>query len=58
MQLFKPLLNRELQEHKWGFLYLPWLISIFMSSLILLVWLGLTDVVAGEITFSTKNKLI
>ena len=54
MQLFKTLLNRELQEHKWGFLYLPWLISIFMSSLILLVWLGLTDVVAGEITFSTK----
>ena len=54
IQTLRTLLNRELQEHKFGFLYLPWIISFFMSSLILLVWLGLTDVVAGEITFSTK----
>lgn len=54
MKVLKALINRELLEHKWGFLYLPWVISLLMSSLILFVWLGLANIPAGEFTFSTE----
>ena len=53
MNTLKALIRRELQEHKWGFVYLPWIVGAFMSLVVVLVYLGLTEVNTENFKFST-----
>ena len=53
MKTLKALIRRELQEHKWGFVYLPWIVGAFMSLVVVLVYLGLTEVNTENFKFST-----
>lgn len=54
MNTLRALVKRELQEHKWGFVYLPWIIAAFMSAVVVLVYLGITDVNTENFKFSTE----
>ena len=54
MKSLKTLIQRELQEHKWGFVYLPWIVAAFMSLVVILVYLGLTEVTTENFNFSTE----
>ena len=54
MKSLKAMIRRELQEHKWGFVYLPWIVAAFMSLIIVLVYLGLTEVNSENFNFSTE----
>ena len=58
MSALKAMIKRELQEHKWGFIYLPWIIGAFMSLVVVLVYLGLTEVNTENIKFSTDVLII
>ena len=53
MNALKAVIRRELQEHKWGFVYLPWIVGAFMSLVVVLVYLGLTEVNTENFKFST-----
>ena len=53
MSALKAMIKRELQEHKLGFIYLPWIIGAFMSLVVVLVYLGLTEVNTENFKFST-----
>ena len=53
MNTLKALIRRELQEHKWGFVYLPWIVGAFMSLVVVMVYLGLTEVNTENFKFST-----
>ena len=53
MNALKALIRRELQEHKWGFVYLPWIVGAFMSLVVVMVYLGLTEVNTENFKFST-----
>ena len=54
MKSLKAMIWRELQEHKWAFVYLPWIVASFMSLVVVLVYLGLTEVNTGNFNFSTE----
>ena len=54
MKSLKAMIRRELQEHKWGFVYLPWIVAAFMSLVVVLVYLGLTEVTTVDFNFSTE----
>ena len=54
MNALKAMVRRELQEHKWGFIYLPWIVAAFMSLVVILVYMGLTEVNTETIKFSTE----
>lgn len=54
MNALKAMIKRELQEHKWGFIYLPWIVASFMSLVVVLVYLGLTEVNTENFKFSTE----
>ena len=54
MNALKAIILRELQEHKWGFVYLPWIVATFMSLVVVLVYLGLTEVNTENFKFSTE----
>ena len=54
MNALKAMIRRELQEHKWGFVYLPWIVGAFMSLVVVLVYLGLTEVNTENFKFSTE----
>ena len=54
MNALKAIIRRELQEHKWGFVYLPWIVAAFMSLVIVMVYLGLTEVNTENFKFSTE----
>ena len=54
MNTLKALIRRELQEHKWGFVYLPWIVGAFMSLVVVMVYLGLTEVNTENFKFSTE----
>ena len=54
MKSLKAMIRRELQEHKWGFVYLPWIVAAFMSLVVVLVYLGLTEVNTEDFNFSTE----
>ena len=54
MKSLKALIRRELQEHKWAFVYLPWIVAAFMSLVVVLVYLGLTEVNTENFNFSTE----
>ena len=53
MNALKAVIRRELQEHKWGFVYLPWIVGAFMSLVVVMVYLGLTEVNTENFKFST-----
>ena len=53
MNALKAMIRRELQEHKWGFVYLPWIVGAFMSLVVVMVYLGLTEVNTENFKFST-----
>ena len=53
MNALKAIIRRELQEHKWGFVYLPWIVGAFMSLVVVMVYLGLTEVNTENFKFST-----
>ena len=53
MNALKAMIRRELQEHKWGFVYLPWIVAAFMSLVVVMVYLGLTEVNTETFKFST-----
>ena len=53
MNTLKAVIRRELQEHKWGFVYLPWIVGAFMSLVVVMVYLGLTEVNTENFKFST-----
>ena len=53
MNTLKALIRRELQEHKWGYVYLPWIVGAFMSLVVVMVYLGLTEVNTENFKFST-----
>ena len=53
MNALKAIIRRELQEHKWGFVDLPWIVAAFMSLVIVMVYLGLTEVNTENFKFST-----
>ena len=53
MNALKAMIRRELQEHKWGFVYLPWIVAAFMSLVVVMVYLGLTEVNTENFKFST-----
>ncbi len=54
MNALKAIIRRELQEHKWGFVYLPWIVGAFMSLVVVMVYLGLTEVNTENFKFSTE----
>ena len=54
MNALKAIIRRELQEHKWGFVYLPWIVAAFMSLVIVMVYLGITEVNTENFKFSTE----
>ena len=54
MKSLKAMIRRELQEHKWAFVYLPWIVAAFMSLVVVLVYLGLTEVTTEDFNFSTE----
>ena len=54
MNALKAMVRRELQEHQWGFIYLPWIVAAFMSLVVILVYMGLTEVNTENIKFSTE----
>ena len=54
MNALKAIIRRELQEHKWGFVYLPWIVAAFMSLVVVMVYLGLTEVNTENFKFSTE----
>ena len=54
MNALKAIIRRELQEHKWGFMYLPWIVGAFMSLVVVMVYLGLTEVNTENFKFSTE----
>ena len=53
MNSLKAMIRRELQEHKWAFVYLPWIVTAFMSVVVVLVYLGVTEVNTENFKFST-----
>ena len=53
MNALKAVIRRELQEHKWGIVYLPWIVGAFMSLVVVMVYLGLTEVNTENFKFST-----
>ena len=53
MNTLKAVIRRELQEHKWGFVYLQWIVGAFMSLVVVMVYLGLTEVNTENFKFST-----
>ena len=54
MNALKAMIRRELQEHKWGFIYLPWIVAAFMSLVVILVYMGLTEGNTENFKFSTE----
>ena len=54
MKSLKALIRRELQEHKWAFIYLPWIVASFMFLVVVLVFVGLTEVNTENFSFSTE----
>jgi len=54
MKSLKALIRRELQEHKWAFIYLPWIVASFMFLVVVLVFVGLTEVNTEDFSFSTE----
>ena len=47
------LVNREIQEYKYGLVYAPWIVGIILCSIVVLVYLGFAEVKTGQFTFTS-----
>jgi ABC-2 type transport system permease protein len=54
MKVLITLVKRELQEHKVGLIYAPFIVAIILSLVIVLVYFGVADIKANDINFSTS----
>ena len=54
MTVLKTLIRRELQEHKWALIYLPWIVALGMSIFIVLIYIGITEIDTENFKFSTN----
>ena len=54
MNTLVTLIRRELQEHKVGFIYAPFIVTCVLSLVIISVYFGLTDIQTAEFNFTTK----
>ena len=53
MTVLKTLIRRELQEHKWALIYLPWIVALGMSIFVVLIYIGVTEIDTENFKFST-----
>ena len=54
MKVLITLVKRELQEHKVGLIYAPFIVATIMSLVIVLVYFGVADIKTNEFNFSTS----
>ena len=54
MKVFFTLVKRELQEHKVGLIYAPFIVAMILSLVIVLVYFGVTDIKTNDFNFSTS----
>ena len=54
MNILITLIRRELQEHKVGFIYAPFIVTCVLSLVVISVYFGLTDIQTPEFNFTTK----
>ncbi len=54
MKTLVTLIRRELQEHKVGFIYAPFIVACILSLVVISVYFGLTDIQTTEFNFTTK----
>ena len=47
------LVKREIQEYKYGLVYAPWIVGIILCSIVVLVYLGFTEVKTSQFTFTS-----
>ena len=46
------LIKRELQENKLGLIYAPWIVSLILGMVIVLVYFGVADIQTNNFNFS------
>ena len=54
IQVFKPMIVREIQEHKVAFVYAPFFVSIILCFVIASVYFGGTNIQTDQFNFSTE----
>ena len=54
MKTLETLIRRELQEHRVGFIYAPFIVACILSLVVISVYFGLTDIQTTEFNFTTK----
>ena len=54
MKVLITLVRRELQEHKVGLIYAPFIVAAILSLVIVLVYFGVTDIKTNDFNFSTS----
>jgi len=54
MKVLITLVKRELQEHKVGLIYAPFIVATILSLVIVLVYFGVADIKTNEFNFSTS----
>ncbi|MDG2457001.1 MAG: hypothetical protein P8N10_05260 [SAR86 cluster bacterium] len=54
MKVLFTLVKRELQEHKVGLIYAPFIVAMILSLVIVLVYFGVTDIKTNDFNFSTS----
>jgi len=54
MKVLITLVKRELQEHKVGLIYSPFIVATILSLVIVLVYFGVADIKTNEFNFSTS----
>ena len=54
MKVLTALIRRELQEHKVGFIYAPFIVTCILSLVVISVYFGVTDIQTPEFNFTTE----
>jgi len=54
MNTLVTLIRRELQEHKVGFIYAPFIVTCVLSLVVISVYFGLTDIQTANFNFTTE----
>ena len=54
MKVLMTLIRRELQEHKVGFIYAPFIVTCILSLVVISVYFGITDIQTTEFNFTTE----
>ena len=54
MKVLFTLVKRELQEHKVGLIYSPFIVAMILSLVIVHVYFGVTDIKTNDFNFSTS----